>query len=193
MLKIIAVASAAAVGAGLLAAPVVSRADSSPDQPAYVVMAPMQPVPVQEWLASFPAAGLFARQDAALASMMSDMQALQNEMESGVPALAEVEEAGFGPAAAGRMVMVSSFSDGAGSCSRVVTYQGQGDGRAPLVNVRQEGDACGGAGRNMPGLAVSEPAEHSPAIVQPGPTPVGPKLLQIDYKHPVRPPRIHRG
>jgi hypothetical protein len=203
--------------AGLAAAPLMARAadlllvDAAGRPVAIVPMMQVEATPMQQMSAmqmptmqmptmqmptmpmpglhdvGFPVAGIFAQQDALLRRMMGDMQAMSN---FNMPA---ADSAAMPP---GSTVIMSSFSDGHGSCSRTVTYRAQPNGAAPIMNVSQTGDACvalpgGGVTGPSPRATtpVAAPEEAAPRPALPGNT----RLYRVDYRHPTQAPATHRG
>ncbi len=168
--------------AGLAVAPLAAQAadlvlyDAAGHPVATLV--PMQAALLPDQDVGLPLAGLFAQQDVLLQRMMSDMQALQTGAISGLnPA----------DVAPGMTVVMSSVSDGRSACSRTVSYQMR-PGATPVVQVSQTGDGCGGAAAPAVTPRDTTPvAEPAIPTVRPHP---GPRLYQIDYRHPVtaRPP-----
>ncbi|WP_158741999.1 hypothetical protein [Acidisphaera sp. L21] len=188
--------------AGLAAAPLMARAadlllvDAAGRPVAIVPMMQVEATPMPQMPAmqmpglhdvGFPVAGIFAQQDALLRRMMGDMQAMSN---FNMPA---ADSAAMPP---GSTVIVSSFSDGHGSCSRTATYRAQPNGAAPIMNVSQTGDACvalpgGGVTGPSPRATtpVAAPEEAAPRPALPGNT----RLYRVDYRHPTQAPATHRG
>ena len=189
----------AALCAGLAAAPLIAKAADlvlydGAGRPVAVLVSTAEPTA----LPAFPA-GLFTEQDAILDRMMQNMRTMQAAFSSGtMPML---------PAALGSQpgstVVMTSFTDGRSSCSRTVTYEQRGSG-APVVQVRQTGDACGGLpamreGATLP-VAAPEPAPKlrapdplAPEEIVPAPTSRSPQLIRVDYRHPVNKPAVHHG
>ena len=187
----------AALCAGLVSLPLALRAQTvlydRGGQPVAVL------VPVREALAPVgTVADLFAQQDAIMDRMMADMRRL--DAVPAMPDPARAIEAAFGGMPGASSVVFSSFSAGSGSCSRTVTYQDRG-GAAPVVKVSQTGDACGAL--PQPGSATipaALPDASSPGRERAAPAPQmvpqpngGPRLIRVDYRHPVRPSASHRG
>ncbi len=95
--------------------------------------------------------------------MMADMQhsfALQ------AAALRDLPEGAL-PQAAGSVagVVVTSFSNGHGTCTQRITYRG--DGSAPVVQVSSSGgNACAGVGLPAGAPAIQAPAHPGPHLIQ---------------------------
>jgi hypothetical protein len=197
-----------ALFAGLVAAPLSLRAAdlvlfSPTGQPVAVVQMPSEAVMLPSPI-DFPAAGLFAQQDAMIRRMMDDVHALATASPFGDNGLESAFAPQFAPVVAGAgspgsMVMISSFTDGRTSCSRTVSYQARPNA-APLVQVSQTGSACAAlpAAGSAP-ITVSEPDQpRPPPLEQPrlAPHPMGsagPQLYRIDYRHPVAAAHADRG
>lgn len=74
-------------------------------------------------------------------------------------------------------VVVTSFSDGHGTCTQRITYKG--DGSAPVVQVSSTGDACASAG--VPTAPTAAPEVQTPSHAPP-------HLIQVrDNTHPAAP------
>jgi hypothetical protein len=110
--------------------------------------------------------------------MMADMQ---RSFASFDPNRTIEAAMGGPPPAAGPVagVVVTSFSDGHGTCTQRITYKG--DGSAPVVQVASTGDACASAG-----LPAATPAVQTPTL--PTPAHPGPHLIQVrDNTRPAAP------
>jgi hypothetical protein len=109
--------------------------------------------------------------------MMADMQ---HDFALQAAALRDAPEGALrqvgGPVAG---VVVTSFSDGHGTCTQRITYRG--DGSAPVVQVSSTGgNACAGAGLPAGGPAIQAP-DHAP-----------PHLIQVrDHARPAPPPLVY--
>ncbi len=78
-------------------------------------------------------------------------------------------------------VVVTSFSDGHGTCTRRITYRG--DGSAPVVQVYSTGDACASAG--VPATPSATPP-GAPEVQMP--SHAAPHLIQVrDHTRPAAP------
>jgi hypothetical protein len=115
------------------------------------------------------------------AAMILQMDQLMADMQRSFasPAWADpnraIEAAMQGmPQAGGQVsgVVVTSFSNGHGTCTQRVTYTG--NGAAPVVQVSSTGDACAAAGAPAP-LPSASPEVTSPH-------PAAPHLIQVQNK-----------
>jgi hypothetical protein len=189
------IAVAALCAAGLLAAPLAAKAaeyllvDANTGEPVAVVAGPTMPVAMPD---------IFAEQDAIMAHMVREMRAMEAAFASG-PAFA-APAGGLTPAALagmtpGSTIVTTSFSDGSQSCSRTVVYEQNGRG-APIAHVSQTGDACSA----LPAISGATPVPAAlpdemapPERVVPAANPDSPKLIRVDYRHPVTQPAPKRG
>jgi hypothetical protein len=103
-------------------------------------------------------------------AMMRQMDQMMAEMQHDVAlqaaALRDMQAGGL-PAMGGPVagVVVTSFSDGHGTCTRRITYRG--DGSAPVVQVSASGAAaCAGAGLPVGAPAIQAPDRASPHLIQ---------------------------
>ena len=176
----------AALCAGLAAAPLVAKA-------ADLVLfdASGSPVAVLVPEAAAIPSGLLQQQDAVLDHMTQSMRDMEAAFSASTLPL---DPAGFGRLQTGAAVVTTSFSDGRNSCSRTITYK-QRDGGGPLVQVRQTGDACGELfpGAEPGSVPVALPEDATPQRVVPHDNPSSPKLIRVDYRHPVGKPHPTRG
>ncbi len=186
----------AALFAGLVLLPVASNADTilydlyDRAGHAVAVLVPVAEATAVPDMPADPFAALLAQQDAAVRQMLAFQAAGTQPDGAGAGAV----EAALGGMPGGSSVIVSSFSSGEGSCSQTVTYDDRG-GAAPVVQVRQSGDACGafsrqGSGTVPAALPPSDPATQSPDAV-PAPR-SGPKLIEAGYHAKAKPSSVHR-
>jgi hypothetical protein len=82
-------------------------------------------------------------------------------IEAAMPGLPQPGGAIVGPLAG---VVVTSFSDGHGTCTQRITYKG--DGSAPVVQVSSTGDACASAGVPATAPQMQAPAHAAPHLIQ---------------------------
>jgi hypothetical protein len=128
--------------AGSVAAPAFHTAFPSPDMPSPVAMIRQMDQMMAEMQRGF-----------ANPAWLDPNRAIEAAMH-GMP------QAG-GPAAG---VVVTSFSDGHGTCTQRITYKG--DGSAPVVQVSSTGDACASAGLPATSPGVRTPANAAPNLIQ---------------------------
>jgi hypothetical protein len=105
---------------------------------------------------AFPPAGFFAQEQAMFQRLMNEMQQLTS-----MPIMPDrTIEAMLRPAPGTQgevsRIVVTSVSNGRGSCSETVRYSYPGSGTQPQVTVRRVGDACGAlTGSARPGMPVA--------------------------------------
>jgi hypothetical protein len=104
-------------------------------------------------------------------AMMRQMDQMMAEMQRGfaaMPAFPGAMDAALPgvPQSGGRVagVVVTSFSNGHGTCTQRITYNG--DGTAPVVQVASTGDACASAGVAPTVPAVQKPAHTAPHLIE---------------------------
>jgi hypothetical protein len=80
--------------------------------------------------------------------------------------MANMQRAFADPAAMGQVagVVVTSFSNGHGTCTQRVTYGG--NGAAPVVQVSSTGDGCAGAGMPAAAPPVQAPPHETPHLIE---------------------------
>jgi hypothetical protein len=145
---------------------------------------------------------VFAQQQKMLKHVSEEMNALLPGFDapgfgmagSGADPLRMIEAA-FGQGAAlppgAAQVVVTSFSNGHGSCSQTVTYSYSGRGAAPKVAVQRIGDACGAlpqAGlRSIPAAAPQAAPKPAPDLAPADIAPNGSRLVPAAYRVTERP------
>jgi hypothetical protein len=187
----------AAASAALLATASAGYAQTQPDRQGRLIAVPPGAVVLVLPAGSVPAAALAgAPVDAALpfpdmpspAAMIRQMDQMMADMQRSVasPAWADPSRA-IGaamqdmPQAGGRVsgVVVTSFSNGHGTCTQRVTYSG--NGAAPVVQVSSTGNACAAAGVPAASPEVTTPSGTAPS-------PAAPHLIQVQNKSRVPAP-----
>ena len=184
----------AALCAGLAALPLSGRAADyllfGPSDEPVAIMVPIDSSPRMMMPPGFPA-DLFAQQAAMMNQMLSNLRAMDAAVPFGAAGFPAVmpQQAGL----SGGTIVVSSFSSGHGTCSRTVTYEGRPNA-APVVQVRQTGDACGALPpEGQPGTVPAALPDTKPEAA-PEPAVLNtPHLIRVDYRHPERAAATHRG
>lgn len=134
---------------------------------------------------------MFRRMDAEINAVAAQMNALA-AMPLELPTPRQVIQAAFGGAplirvAPGNGVVLTSVSNGRGTCSETITYSFTANGRRPIVHVSQNGNACGTMNANDPAqVQAAEPV--APHAIQPTiPASSQPHLWQVMYQRPASP------
>ena len=174
----------------LFAAPAVA---AQPDGGHYVwfpagttlVLVPAAPV-------DFPVARMIAQQEAMMHRMFADMDSLLATSLPDPDQMIRSVTQGMPQAVPGSGIVVTSISNGSGTCSQTITYGYPGDGGPPQVKVSSTGNACGTLGASGP-IGVTQPVPVPGPVV---PAPVKPRHERVwtvgDPPHPIRtgtPPR----
>jgi hypothetical protein len=118
-----------------------------------------------------PAFGTLFTEDTVPVAAMPSPFAMMRQIDAMMANARQVLDAG-GSVAPDRGVMsvvIESFSDGRNTCTRRVTYAG--DGSAPKVEIRATGDSCGSAG--TPAAAPD---------ITPAPARSMPRTLEVDNR-----------
>jgi hypothetical protein len=107
---------------------------------ATVVLVPSAPLTQTE----FPVAHMIAQQQAMMNRMMAEMDSLMANMPDPQQMIRSAMQ-GMPQVVPGSGVVVTSISNGSGTCSQTITYGYSGNGGQPSVKISSSGNACGGA------------------------------------------------
>ncbi len=162
----------AVASAGLLASMSAGFAQATPEPGGRMIAVPPGAV-VLVLPAGMEPVGAFDMPDlpsplAMIRQIDQQMDRMMADMQRGLATPAAAMSGEAGPVAG---VVVTSFSNGHGTCTQRVTYKG--DGSAPVVQIAATGDGCDGVS-----LPAATPGA-TPGIVPAGSTPAAPHVIQV--------------